>query len=117
MRLRNKIALGCAMSPALATGRSGAETSAGLAEPRIFAEGVISTADDESNAAFTPDGNTLYFTKSVVASYLYVICVSRFEKGRYGDVIKLLAKRRVVTLSPQLTQRVSEKCQSSPERA
>jgi WD40 repeat protein len=33
-------------------------------EPQIFAENVISTADDESHPAFTPDGKTLYFLKN-----------------------------------------------------
>jgi Tol biopolymer transport system component len=55
-----------------------------LAEPRIFAEGVISTTDDEFNVAFTPDGNTIYFTKSVVGSYLYAICASHFKSGKWS---------------------------------
>ena len=33
-----------------------------LSEPALFGEGVISTPDDELNACFTPDGNTIYFT-------------------------------------------------------
>jgi hypothetical protein len=33
-------------------------------EPQLFAENVISTADDESHPAFTPDGKTLYFLKN-----------------------------------------------------
>ncbi|HEX8651731.1 MAG TPA: hypothetical protein VF708_12905, partial [Pyrinomonadaceae bacterium] len=31
-----------------------------LAEPTIFAEGMISTEDYDSHPAFTPDGQTLY---------------------------------------------------------
>lgn len=56
-----------------------------LMEPRIFAEGVVSTPADEFNVAFTPDGKTVYFTKSVVRSYLYTICVSHFERGKWSS--------------------------------
>jgi hypothetical protein len=31
--------------------------------PGLFADGVISTVDDETNLSFTPDGETAYFTK------------------------------------------------------
>jgi len=55
-----------------------------LSAPRIFAEGIISTSDDEFNVSFTPDGKAVYFTKSVVRSYLYTICVSHFERGKWG---------------------------------
>jgi Tol biopolymer transport system component len=57
-----------------------------LDEPRIFAEGVISTADYEGNATFTPDGKTFYFTKRTVGynAYLWAICVSHFVNGRWG---------------------------------
>jgi hypothetical protein len=36
-------------------------------EPKLFGPGVISTADYEFNASFTPDGNTVYFSKSDIA--------------------------------------------------
>jgi len=32
-------------------------------QPTMFGAGVISTGDMELNAAFAPDGRTLYFTK------------------------------------------------------
>ena len=32
-------------------------------ESQLFAENAISTGDDESHPAFTPDGTTLYFLK------------------------------------------------------
>lgn len=53
---------------------------------RIFARGIISTSNHESNAAFTPDGLTFYFTKRSVSynSYLWAICVSRFADGRWS---------------------------------
>jgi len=34
-----------------------------LSEPRIFAEGIISTGDYETHPAFSPDGDTLFFVK------------------------------------------------------
>lgn len=34
------------------------------AEPELFAPGVISTAADELNAAFTPDQRTLFFPRA-----------------------------------------------------
>ncbi|MGI8919884.1 MAG: hypothetical protein ACR2H6_14930 [Pyrinomonadaceae bacterium] len=57
-----------------------------LDEATIFGDGVISTELCEGNAAFTPDGNTLYFTKRTVGynAYLWAICVSRFVDGRWG---------------------------------
>lgn len=54
--------------------------------PRIFAEGVISTDLDEAGGVFSPDGRELYFT--LIAPYttsprFSMICVSRFENGRW----------------------------------
>jgi len=54
------------------------------AEPSLFAEGIISTADMELNAAFTPDGKTLYFTKRTPRPLLWVIVVSHFGGGKWS---------------------------------
>lgn len=54
-----------------------------LAEPTIFAEGVVSTGDFDSHPAFAPDGRTLYFLRSTPNFNLWTILVSRFEKGRW----------------------------------
>jgi Tol biopolymer transport system component len=82
------LGLSCLLWAARAASSSQANASQPVetasAEPRIFAEGVISTSGDEFNEAFTPDGKSLYFTKSVVASYLYAICVSRFVNGQWA---------------------------------
>jgi WD40-like Beta Propeller Repeat len=40
------------------------ELSTASLGPQLFGENVISTADDESHPAFTPDGKTIYFLKS-----------------------------------------------------
>src|SRR5215831_9112291 len=56
--------------------------------PVLFAEGVISTPDDEFGAAFTPDGNAVYFTKrtpTTNTSPLSFICVARRGDGRWQE--------------------------------
>lgn len=52
-------------------------------QPALFAEGVITTKDDEFGGTFTPDGQTCYFSKSVLRFYIDVICFSRFKDGRW----------------------------------
>lgn len=56
-----------------------------LPAPALFAEGTISTADDDMDAMFTADGTTLYFTKSHIAQRLGVIVVSHFQNGRWSE--------------------------------
>jgi Tol biopolymer transport system component len=51
--------------------------------PGIFAEGVISTRDDEFGGTFTPDGKTCFFSKSVLKFYLDVICFTQYKDGRW----------------------------------
>jgi Tol biopolymer transport system component len=51
--------------------------------PVIFGDGVISTGDFESHAAFAPDGLTLYYLKSTPAFSFWTIVVSRFIEGRW----------------------------------
>jgi len=58
-----------------------------MPQPRLFAEGVISTADDELGGTFTPDGRDFYFarrTPSTIVSSLVVILVSHFRDGRWS---------------------------------
>ncbi len=56
------ILLGLAAGPARAQAPESAARPA--AEAKLFAPGAISTGDYELNAAFSPDGGTLYFTKA-----------------------------------------------------
>lgn len=56
-----------------------------LPTPALFAEGAISTADDDMDATFTADGTTLYFTKSHAGQRLGVIVVSQFRDGRWSE--------------------------------
>lgn len=53
------------------------------AHPVLFAPGVISTPDNEASAAFTPDGDTVYFVKRSPEPYYSVICVSVRQEGRW----------------------------------
>ncbi|HZM69267.1 MAG TPA: hypothetical protein VFB95_02740, partial [Candidatus Cryosericum sp.] len=55
-----------------------------LAEPALFGEGVVSTGEFESHAAFTPDGRTLYFVKSTPAFTEWRIYVVQFSGGRWS---------------------------------
>ena len=51
--------------------------------PAIFGEGVISTGDYETHAAFTPNGRRLYFLKSTPSFSFWTIVVSRFVDGQW----------------------------------
>jgi hypothetical protein len=52
--------------------------------PRIFAPDVVSSAHEEFGAAFTPDGNTLYFNRADPTRYTFqLIMVSHFRNGRW----------------------------------
>ncbi len=52
--------------------------------PELVGEGVISTPDDELGATISPDGQTLYFERSVPPHYLYVLYESRLVNGKWG---------------------------------
>ncbi len=57
-----------------------------VASPRLFAEGVVSTEDDESGGTFSPDGSEFYFVKLdqyTTFPRIGLICVSRFRDGRW----------------------------------
>ncbi len=57
-------------------------------KPRFFAEGIITTADDEFGITFTPDGKTCYFgkrTPSTINSSVMVICYSEFKNGHWSE--------------------------------
>lgn len=56
-----------------------------LSEPRLFGEGVISTSEDELNASFTPEGNTVYFTKNHFGKRLGIIVLSWYSNGNWSE--------------------------------
>lgn len=54
--------------------------------PRLFAEGVVSTQDDEAGGTFSPDGHEFYFVKfNQYTSFprLGLICVTQFRDGKW----------------------------------
>ncbi|HKX83865.1 MAG TPA: hypothetical protein VJL58_06585 [Pyrinomonadaceae bacterium] len=55
---------------------------ANMSKPQLLAPGIISTPDDEVNAAISPDGGSLYFTKKAVRKN--VIVVSQLVKGKWS---------------------------------
>ena len=75
-----------------------------VAEPLIFAEGIISTVDDEMGGAFSPDGTEFYFSKIgpyTTAPRLGVMCVSRFRDGRWGEPEALPFSGRFLDYPPK----------------
>ena len=54
-----------------------------ITEPVMFGAGVISTALDELNACFTPEGTTVYYTLNAPSNRIGAILVSHFEKGQW----------------------------------
>ena len=52
--------------------------------PMIFGEGIISSGDDESHPAFTPDGKTLYFLKNTPTFDHWTIVFSNYKDGKWG---------------------------------
>ena len=70
-----------------ATGQSSSYQIAGkVAEPRMFAEGIISTVDDEIGGTFSPDGTEFYFSRLVpytTLPRLGLVCVSHYRDGHW----------------------------------
>ena len=56
-----------------------------VTEPRLFAEGIVSTPADEFGATFSRDGRTVLFSRSVPRSNLYLICEATFRDGRWTE--------------------------------
>lgn len=56
-----------------------------LAEPVVFGEGFISTGDDESHPAFTPDGGTIYYLKNTPSFNHWTIVFSQYRNGRWDS--------------------------------
>lgn len=56
-----------------------------LAQPRLFAEGIISTGEIEYGPTFTADGQTLYFTRRASWQDNPAIYVSHFKDGAWQE--------------------------------
>jgi WD40-like Beta Propeller Repeat len=56
-----------------------------LSEPRIFAEGIISTGDYDTHPAFSPDSQTLFFVKMAPDLTKWTIFVSHYKDGQWTE--------------------------------
>jgi WD40-like Beta Propeller Repeat len=54
-----------------------------MPQPVMFGAGIVSTTEDDLNAAFSPDGNTVYFTRNFPGGRLGVIVFSEYKKGKW----------------------------------
>lgn len=72
------------MSNVLASVALLASLSAAPQSPRVFAPDVVSSGNEEFGAAFSPDGNTVYFNRADPTRFTFqLIMVSHFRKGRW----------------------------------
>jgi hypothetical protein len=74
--------------------------------PRIFAEGVISTPDDESGGVFSPDGKEFYFTKlnaTTTFPRIALLCVSHWRDGAWSTPEVLPFSGRSLDFPPRLS--------------
>lgn len=54
-----------------------------MPQPVMFGENLVSTAEDDLNSAFSPDGKTVYFTRNFFRNLLGVILFSEYKKGKW----------------------------------
>src|ERR1700753_1005270 len=66
-------------------GQATASTTPTLPEPQIFAPGIISGPANDGAPSFTPDGNTLFFTRS--AAHWTVILESHKVNGEWSKPV------------------------------
>ena len=62
-----------------------ASSVSGQVQPELFAPDVISTHLDELNAAFTPDGKTVYYSITTPGNKLGVIVYSELKGSRWSQ--------------------------------
>lgn len=55
-----------------------------MPQPVLFGEGVVSTPEDDLNAAFSPDGKTVYFTRNFPRNRLGVILFSEYKNKKWS---------------------------------
>ncbi len=86
---------------------AGSPYSVGLAkQPHLFAEGVVSTEDDEIGGTFSPDGTEFYFVKLnqyTNGPRLGLICVSRFQNGKWTEPEVVPFSGRYLDFPPKIS--------------
>jgi hypothetical protein len=86
--------------------RSYETLSEGTEGPHLFAEGVISTPDDESGGVFSPDGKDFYFGKlnpTTTFPRIGLICVSHWSNGKWSTPEVLPFSGKDLDLPPRLS--------------
>ena len=79
---------------------------AGTGEPHLFAEGVISTPDDEAGGVFSPDGREFYFAKfnpTTTFPRIGLLCVSRWQNGKWTTPEVLPFSGKYLDFPPRLS--------------
>jgi hypothetical protein len=75
-------------------------------QPRIFAEGVISTPGDEAGGVFSPDGKEFYFAKlnpTTTFARIGLLCVSHWRQGKWTTPEVLPFSGKYLDLPPRLS--------------
>jgi hypothetical protein len=120
MRIRHKLAWWHALavlsllglSLAVATRAGGPDLlsyellPAGTGGPHLFAEGVISTPDDEAGGVFSPDGREFYFAKfnpTTTFPRIGLLCVSRWQNGKWTTPEVLPFSGKYLDFPPRLS--------------
>ena len=73
-------------------------------QPKLFAEGIISTGDYETHPAFSPSGDTVYFLKCTPDMNLCVICVSYKKNGAWTKPEVVPFSGKYVDVDPFVTK-------------
>jgi hypothetical protein len=76
-----------------------------VTEPRLFAEGIISTVDDEVGGIFSADGSNFYFSRLVpytTLPRLGILCVSHYRDGKWSTPEALPFSGKYLDLPPRL---------------
>ncbi len=77
-----------------------------VTKPQLFAEGIVSTVDDETGGTFSPDGTEFYFVK--ISPYTYfprlgLICVSYFRNGKWTQPEVVPFSGRYLDFPPKIS--------------
>jgi WD40-like Beta Propeller Repeat len=54
-----------------------------MPQPVLFGEGLVSTPEDDLNAAFSPDGKTVFFTRNFARNRMGVIVFSEYKNKKW----------------------------------
>jgi Tol biopolymer transport system component len=54
-----------------------------MPQPVLFGNGIVSTAEDDLNAAFSPDGKTVFFTRNFPRNRLGIILYSEYKNKKW----------------------------------